>query len=131
MDPSASALEDEIAKLEADKRLMDDLDKIGYDQAVSLYRTLKTKAGSPLSSPAGSLQAASTTTREEPQETVKIDMFKNNAVLKQSEDQLGGGSADPKLKEGFDGKFDLNKGYYNLLPSLLQHGNEELLENLA
>ena len=64
MDPCASALEDEIAKLEADKRLMDDLDKIGYDQAVSLYRTLKTKAGSPPSSPTGSLQAAPTTTRE-------------------------------------------------------------------
>ena len=65
------ALKDEIAKLEADKRLMDDLDKIGYDQAVSLHRTLKTKAGSLPSSHAGSLQAAATTTREELQEIVK------------------------------------------------------------
>ena len=108
---------------------MDDLDKIGYDQAVSLYRTLKTKAGSLPSSPAGSLQAATTTIREELQETVKMEMFKKDAVLKQSEDQLGGRSADPKLKKAFDGKLDLNEGYYNLLLSLLQCGNKKLLEN--
>ena len=44
-------------------------------------------------------------------------MFENDAVSKQSEDQLGGGSADPKLKEAFDGKFDSNEGYYDLLVS--------------